>query len=81
MVALYVGGKRVGELPDAGVLAEHLSHGRAFELRDETGGSVRYEAAAAEPDPLDLPAEELERRLAGEFVTLDELKRRLGWSS
>ncbi len=79
MVALYVGGKRV-EWADA---AERFAHpsveAEAIELRDDAGKVVaRVKLQFAENDPDWVKAitpEEIERRLAEPFLTLDEYRK------
>ena len=83
MVMLYVGGKCVGRLPeDAGLFAEHVSGGRAVEMRSEAGGRLGLfvpDPPVPSPDPLDLTPEEDARRMAEPGFTFEEVKKRLGW--
>ena len=83
MVMLYVGGKSIGTLAEAEkLLPEILARGDELEFRDETGATLRKYTVAPEPivpwDP-SITQEEVGRRVAGEFVTFDEVKKRLGW--
>ena len=85
MVVLYVGGKPVGTLADAErLLPGFVRDNQAVEFRDDAGvplGTFTPQRSAEPLVPWDpsIDAAEIERRLAGEFVTLDELGRRLGW--
>jgi hypothetical protein len=80
---LYVRGKAIGTLAEAEkLLPEILARGDELEFRDETGATLRKYTAAPEPlipwDP-SVTQEEVDRRIAGEFVAFDEVKARLGW--
>ena len=83
MVMLYVGGQCVGKLPeDAHLLAEYAADGYRVELRDDAG--QRLAKLIPENEPLvpwdrSIDAAEIERRLAGEFLTFEEMEKRLGW--
>ena len=81
MVTLYVGGQKV-EWADA---EKALAGAGRGELRNDAGevfGVVVPPTPARGDDPDWVKAitpEEIERRMAGEFITFDELKQRLGW--
>ncbi|MCE9562009.1 MAG: hypothetical protein K8U57_08135 [Planctomycetes bacterium] len=90
MVALYVGGEKVGTLADLERLLPELSAKRqAAELRDDTGN--RLCTIAPEPPPLapgeplvpwdpTITLEELNRRAAEPGFTIEEVRKRLGWA-
>jgi hypothetical protein len=79
MVTLYVAGQKV-EWTDA---AERFAHPSAesepIELRDDSGqvvARVKLEFAANDPDWVKaITPEEIERRMAGPFLTLDEYRK------
>jgi hypothetical protein len=83
MVVLYVGGNRIGTWAESEQrVAELAARNQEIELRDETGKVL----GRVVPEPADDPdwvkaitPEEIERRMAGEFITLDEMKKRQGW--
>lgn len=88
MVALYVGGEKIGLLADLEKLLPELrAKGQTVEVRDETGQSLGkfYPHGEIGPDeplvPWDptITREELDRRAAGPSYTFDEVKKRLGW--
>lgn len=84
MVMLYVGGKPAGTLADAGpLLAEPARDGRTAEFRDEAGVplgtfTLRLPAEPLVPWDASIDEAEIQRRLAGEFVSFAEFERRLG---
>ena len=84
MIALYVGGHYIGKLPeDAGLMAEYAADGYRVELRDQTGGRIaRLIPDRETPVPWDptITQEELDRRAAEPGLTVDELRKRLGWA-
>ena len=90
MVALYVGGQKVGTLADLEKLLPELAAKRqAAELRDDSGHrlcTINPEPAPPAPgEPLipwepDITREEIERRLAEPGLTIDEVRKRLGWA-
>jgi hypothetical protein len=89
MVSLYVAGEKVGTLADLErLLPELVAAGARVEFRDENGNSVGTFAAHRPPapgEPLipwepDITREEIERRLAEPGLTIDEVRRRLGWA-
>lgn len=83
MVTLYVGGQKVEWEEAAKRFADPSAEAEAIELRDDAGkvvARVRLEFAENDPDWVKaITPEEIERRMAGEFLTFDELKQRLGW--
>lgn len=88
MVTLYVGGQKVGTLDDAPkLIAEFITHNVPIEFRDDTGelvGTFLPKQPPLPPEPLvpwdpSITQEEIDRRMAGEFLTFDEVKKRLGW--
>jgi hypothetical protein len=83
MVTLYVGGKKVEWTEAAQRFTEPSAEAEPIELRDDTGkvvARIKIELAENDPDWVKaITPEEIERRMAGEFLTFDELKQRLGW--
>lgn len=88
MVSLYVAGEKVGTLTEDGKLfAEFIARHVPVEFRDDSGEVVgRYTPIqpAIPPEPLVpwvpmITQEDLDRRMAGPFVTFNEVKKRLGW--
>lgn len=88
MVTLYVAGEPVGTLADAEkVIAENLARNSPVEFRDETGEVVGRFLPAQKPNPAEplvpwdpsITREEIDRRLAGPFLTWDEAKKWMGW--
>lgn len=85
MVTLYVGGKPVGTLADAErLLPELVRDQQTAELRDEAGVPLatltpRLPAEPVVPWDPSIDMAEVERRLAGEFLTFEEMEKRLGW--
>jgi hypothetical protein len=88
VVSLYVAGEKVGTLADAAkLIPEFIAKNHPIEFRDDTGevvGTLIPKQPPTPPEPLvpwdpSVTREELERRMAGEFVTFDEVKKRLGW--
>lgn len=83
MTMLYVGGHCVGRLPEnANLLVELLRGGDRVELRDETG--LRIGRLVPENEPLvpwdpSLTEEDLDRIASEPGLTLEELKKQLGW--
>ena len=89
MVALYVGGQKVGTLADLEKLLPELAANRqSAELRDDTGnrlGTVNPEPVLNPDEPLvpwdpTITREELDRRAAEPGLTIDEVRKRLGWA-
>jgi hypothetical protein len=83
MVTLYVAGQKVEWADAAKRFAQPSVEAEPIELRDDSGKVVaRMKLEFAENDPDWVKAitpEEIERRMAGEFLTFDELKQQLGW--
>ena len=89
MVTLYVGGRKVGTLDDSQALvAELVANPREIELRDDTGkvlARVIPEPAVKLGEPLvpwdpSITKEELDRRANEPGLTIDEVRKRLGWA-
>jgi hypothetical protein len=85
MVELYVAGQKAGTVADSDrIIREAAANYQPVEYR-EPGGRVlgTFTPAHVEPpcpwDP-SITWEEIERRLAGEMLTFDELKKRMGWA-
>jgi len=83
MVTLYVGGQKVAWADAEKVFAESVAGSRPIELRNDAGkiiARVVPEPVALAPDDPDwvkaITPEEIERRLAGPFLTLDEYRAR-----
>jgi hypothetical protein len=88
MVALYVGGQKVGTLSDLErLLPELVARHQTAELRDDTGTrlcTINPEPTPAPGEPLvpwdpTITREELDRRAAEPGLTIDEVRKRLGW--
>lgn len=83
MVTLYVAGQKVEWADAAKRFTDPSAEGSPIELRDDSGrvvARIKIQLAANDPDWVKaITPEEIERRMAGEFVTFDELKQRLGW--
>ena len=89
MYTLYAGGERVGTLADAAkLIPELLARNQPVELRDDDGVQVGVLTPTPKPDPNaplvpwdpSITREELERRMAGEFFPIEEVRKRLGWA-
>lgn len=80
MVALYVGGQKVEWADAAKRLADPAIEREQVELRDDAGkfvGRVKIEFAENDPDWVKtITPEEIERRMAGPFLTLEEYRKR-----
>jgi hypothetical protein len=83
MVGLYVGGKKVDWTDAAKVFSEPLAASQPIEFRDEAGKVVARvvpESIETHPDDPDwvkaITPEEVARRMAGPFLTLDDYRRR-----
>ena len=83
MVALYVGGKKVEWIDAAKVFAEPFAASPPIEFRNEAGivvARVVPEPIETHPDDPDwvkaITPEEVARRMAGPFLTLDDYRRR-----
>jgi hypothetical protein len=83
MVTLYVGGQKVAWADAEKVFANPPAGVRDIELRDDDGkllARVVPERAAEDPDWVKaITPEEIERRMAGPFMTLDEFRKQQGW--
>jgi hypothetical protein len=83
MVALYVGGHRMGTLAENPDIFTRLAEaGEVIEFRDESGkriGKFTPDNAPLVPWDPTITKEELDRRAAEPGLTLDEVKKRLGW--
>ncbi len=80
MITLYVNGKPLGTWSEAERLFQESAGTQAVEFRDSSGRVFATSEPAPVPDWVaGITPEETQRRLAGEFVTFDELKKRLGW--
>jgi hypothetical protein len=83
MVALYVAGRKVGTLADLEkLLPELVAKRQAAEVRDDSGNRLctinpdPAPASASDPDWVAaITPEEIERRLAGPMLTLDEYRK------
>lgn len=89
MVTLFVAGHPVGTLADAEkLIPEFIARNQRVELRDEAGNSLGTFSPHQPPapgEPLipwepDVTREELDRRLAEPGLTIDEVRKRLGWA-
>lgn len=89
MVKLFVAGNPVGTLADAEkVIAEFITRNQSVEFRDDDGELVgtfipKQPPTPAEPlvpwDPT-ITSEELDRRAAEPGLSIDEVRKRLGWA-
>lgn len=83
MVTLYVSGQKVAWADAEKVFSDPSVEAKQIELRDDAGkfvGRIKIEFAENDPDWVKaITPEEIERRMAGEFLTFDELQQRLGW--
>ena len=85
MVTLYVRGQRVAWADAEKILAEASASIREIESRNDSGTVVaRFVPERSNPkqDPDWVKAitpEEIERRFAEPFLTLDEFKKQQGW--
>ena len=80
MIKLYANGKPLGTWSEAERLFQESAGTQAIEFCDASGLVFATSTPATEPDWVaGITPEETQRRLAGEFVTFDELKKRLGW--
>lgn len=89
MVTLHVDGKKVGTLAEAeSLIPELIARNRRVELRDENGNAIGVLNPTPPPPPgeplipwePDITMEEIERRLAEPGLTIDEVRKRLGWA-
>ncbi len=86
MVTLYVGGQKVSWTEAERLLSASSPQVSDIELRNDAGKVlarvVPEPVAPAQDDPDWVKAitpEEIERRMAEPFFTLEEAKKRLGW--
>ena len=85
LVTLFVAGRPVGTLADAErLLPGYVRDQQTVELRDEAGVPLETFTPRLPAEPLvpwdpSVDMAEIDRRLAGEVITLDEMKKRLGW--
>ena len=82
MVTIFVGGQKVGNWAEAEQIFAVAARTQSVEFRDEIGRVIATSVPGAEPIvPWDssIDQKELERRMAGPFVTFEEMKTRLGW--
>ncbi len=88
MVALYVGGEKIGLLADLErLLPEIRARGLNVEIRDDAGKSLGKIYPQGELDPNEplvpwdptITQEELDRRAAEPSYTFEEVRKRLGW--
>ena len=88
MVMLYADGKPIAWADAEKVVPECIARNQRVELRNDAGLQVGLITPTAAPDangplvPWDpsITREELERRMNGEFHTIDEVRKRLGWA-
>jgi hypothetical protein len=80
MITLFVNGKPLGTWAEAERLFQETDGTQNVEFRDSSGRVIALSAPAAEPEWASrITPEETQRRMAGEFVTFEEMKKRLGW--
>jgi len=80
MITLFVNGKPLGTWSEAENLFREAASKQAVEFRDSSGRIIAQSEPADAPDWVSaITTEETARRQAGEFVTFDEMKTRLGW--
>ena len=80
MVTLYVAGQKVS-WADAEQLFAETARSQPVEFRDGNGCVIATTVPVAEPDPdwvKGITPEEIARRQAGPFFTLDEYRQRTG---
>ncbi len=84
MVTLYVAGQKVDWADAAKRFADPSVEGIPIELRDDSGkvvGRVKIEFAENDPDWVKaITPEEIERRMAGPFLTLEEYRKQASQS-
>ena len=89
MVTLYANGRKVGTLDDnQALVTELVANPREIELRDDAGrvlARVIPEPVLNPNEPLvpwdpTLTREELDRRAAEPGLTIDDVRKRLGWA-
>jgi hypothetical protein len=78
MVALYIGGNKVGTVADLEkLLPEFVARRDEVELRDDAGTTLARLVPGQADDPdwvRAITPEEIERRRAGPFLTLEEYR-------
>jgi hypothetical protein len=80
MITLYVNGKPLGPWAESEQLFQEAVGTQRVEFRDGSGRVIAACVPAPEPDWVaKITPEETQRRMAGEFVTFEEMKKRLGW--
>jgi hypothetical protein len=88
MVKLFVAGNPVGTLADAAkVFAEVIDKKQSVEFRDESGNVIGSFIPAQAPTPAEplvpwdpsITKEELDRRAAEPGLSIEEVRKRLGW--
>lgn len=91
MVTLYVGGKPIGSIADAGrLLPDLIARRETVEFRNDAGEPVSQLTPVESVTPLppgeppipwepDVTWEEIERRVQEPGYTYEEVKKRLGW--
>jgi hypothetical protein len=89
MVSLYVDGQKVGTLADMErLIPDFIARRTRVELRDESGNSVGTFDPHSPPTPGEplipwepgITREEIERRMAEPGLTIDEVRKQLGWA-
>ncbi len=79
MVTLFVGGKAVS-WADAEKLFAEAAPTQEIEFRNAAGRVIAISTPVDEPDWVKaITPEETARRMAGPFLTFEEMKQRLGW--
>jgi hypothetical protein len=85
VVELYVAGRKAGTVADSDrIIREAAANHQTVEYREPDGrvlGTFTPAPVAGPAVPWEpsLTWEELKRREEGEFLTFEELKKRLGW--
>jgi hypothetical protein len=84
MFTLYVAGQKVEWAEVAKKFSDPSLQGKPIELRDDSGkvvGRIKIEFAENDPDWVKaITPEEIERRMAGPFLTLEEYRKQAGHS-
>lgn len=82
MFTLYVAGQKVEWAEVAKHFTDPSVEGKSIELRDDSGkvvGRIKIQFAENDPDWVKaITPEEIERRLAGPFMTLEEYRKQAG---
>jgi hypothetical protein len=83
MITLYVGGRKIGTWAEAEKLFVEVARTQSVEFRDENDKVIATSIPGAEPlvpwDPT-ITQEELDRRAAEPGYTIEEVRKRLGWT-